>query len=886
MLAIRALIDDTPKLKHYIAELKKMIPNVEYVITKVMFSTSKHLEIVDNLHYLTNLAKNYVVGKEYRNLRLLGIDYAPLKTSLAQLDLKDKDCKIHPFDCINDPSVDGFGALLHEIDVDPKNQIGAFVFGDPQPGIHDQSLDVLNLNNDKDCKIHPFDCINDSSVDSYGALLHKIDADPKNQIDALVFGDPQPGIHDQSPDVLNLNNRQEDTNTMMQKKKHLSSIANDVVLTCARTLDTSVDSLVEEFEAEWKPEIGGYSRKFVEYCSTKALIDMCRNIEEKMSDGSFSRVTFDMMVAWEMLSCEYEEAHTECVGKEKEDGRRPLKVSSEQDEVSLFYTDLMPLLADHKHSVGEDAFVWLAMLVPLVADVVNGRFTFETLTAPTGNRLHFPAYDIFLKEIDKCIKHLQNQATPKGVELADDEYILHVEGTASSQRVVRHIGKTSWPGRLTLTNYALYFEASGAVTYEDAIKIDLSKDIEHSFKPTATGPWGAPLFDKAIVYESPELSEGIVLEFPELTSSTRRGHWLALTKEIMLMHQFLLKYEVECPIQAWEMHARTILSIIRLHAAREMLRISPPDPMKFLIFALFDELPKGDYVLSELADSLKKVKPGHSCSGSSILRSMNLSQSIFSGVETKEAVGDKLNPMADSPTSLETAINQTREEAKEIDIAKSTTEGLKDEGIGDSALVFMELLKPLKGVVPWFQEIISWKKPITTIAVIAATLQIVYNEWVGKAIAACLLWGVLRMLRARRERLQDKYNEIVISTASDKTTMENLVSAQYGLITVHEILQAINIAILKLWSILVSKARKHADITMLAMSAAAILLAMIPFKFIIMAGVFYVFIMNSKIGKLMENDQGNRRLKEWWDSIPIIPVQMVDQVQVPDTTPK
>lgn len=44
------------------------------------------------------------------------------------------------------------------------------------------------------------------------------------------------------------------------------------------------------------------------------------------------------------------------------------------------------------------------------------------------------------------MKHLQKQATPKGVELADDEYILHVEGTATTQRVVRHIEGTSWPG--------------------------------------------------------------------------------------------------------------------------------------------------------------------------------------------------------------------------------------------------------------------------------------------------------------------------------------------------------------------------------------------------------------------------------------------------------
>ena len=60
-------------------------------------------------------------------------------------------------------------------------------------------------------------------------------------------------------------------------------------------------------------------------------------------------------------------------------------------------------------------------------------------------------------------------------------------------------------GRLMLTNYALYFEASGVMTYEDALKIDLSKNMNQSIKPTATGPWGAPLFDKAILYESSEL---------------------------------------------------------------------------------------------------------------------------------------------------------------------------------------------------------------------------------------------------------------------------------------------------------------------------------------------------------------------------------------------
>ncbi|KAJ9131874.1 hypothetical protein P3X46_034779 [Hevea brasiliensis] len=668
--------------------------------------------------------------------------------------------------------------------------------------------------------------------------------------------------------------------------KHLSSIAIDVIRNSALKLNTSVDKLVEEFEAGWqsKPEseTSGYSRKFVEFCASKALHEECKYIEEKITDGSFSRFTFDTMLAWEMPSSRDEESRMECEGKAREDGKIPPKVAQEEDEIPLFYSDVMPLLVNDEPSVGEDAFVWLAALVPFAADVVNGRFTFETLTAPTGNRLFFPAYDKFLKEIAKCIKHLQKQTKPKGVELADDEFILHVEGTASSQRIVRHIGGTSWPGRLTLTNYALYFEASGAITYDDALKIDLSKDIEHTVKPTATGPWGAPLFDKAIIYESPELSEGIVLEFPEMTSSTRRDHWLALTKEVMLMNQFLSENKVECPIQSWEMHARTILGIIRLHAAREMLRISPPAPTKFLIFALFDELPKGDYVLEELAESLKKVNSGHPCSASSVLRSLNMSlQPVVSSIEVTEADKERTSDQ-DSIHLLESAINQARKEAKDVEIAKATAEGLKEEGISESATVLMELLQPLKSVVSWFQEVISWERPGITITMLVATLVIVYKEWVGKAIAALLLWIVSKMLQARLGRLHDKYNEIVVYTGSDqKTTVESIVAAQFGLRTVHEMMQATNLAILKIWSIMCSGARKHADMAMAAMTLLAVIFAVIPLKYIVMAITLYCFIMTSKLGQHFQNDQGNRRLKEWWDSIPIIPVHIEDEAPHP-----
>ncbi|KAA3468584.1 argH [Gossypium australe] len=662
------------------------------------------------------------------------------------------------------------------------------------------------------------------------------------------------------------------------ERKHLSSIANHVLRTTAQELGTSVEHLVEESEAGWNPEVGDYSRKLMEFCSSKALINLCQNIEERLNNGSYSRFTYDMMLAWENPSG----ALLEKPQAENEDSKISVNLPTEQDDIPLFYSDLMPLLVNDEPSVGEDAFVWLGSLVPLVADIVNGRFTFETLTAPTGNRLFFPAYDKFLKEIDNCMKHLQKQATPKGVELADDEYILHVEGTATTQRVVRHIEGTSWPGRLTLTNHALYFDASGVFTYDDALKIDLSRDIEHGVKPAATGPWGAPLFDKAMIYESPEFQEGVLLEFPEMTSSTRRDHWLALTKEVLLMHKFLSKFKAESPIQAWEMHARSILSIIRLHAAREMLRICPPDPTKFLIFSLYDELPKGDYVLEQLAESLNKVNIAQPCSAHSILRKMNFSEPTISEIEEKR-VNEKKETIAgsedDDKASLETAINQTRKEEREVVNAKEAIEGLKDEGISENALILMELLKPLKSGFVWFRETLSWERPRTTLVVIAIVTVIAYKEWVGKAISAGLLVLVAKMIQARQEKLKDKQKEITVCTAFEPTasTRENIVSAQYMYMTICQIIHQANVTILKLHSVLVSRAPKHANVMMVGITGLAILLAVTPLKYLIISAVFHWMIMRSKLGKYMKNNQNERRVKEWWDSIPPTPVRIVDQ---------
>ncbi|XP_078436380.1 argH (DUF639) [Wolffia australiana] len=634
--------------------------------------------------------------------------------------------------------------------------------------------------------------------------------------------------------------------------------------------------MVDDFELRVGCEGEGYPRNLLEFCCSRALENLCRDGAEKMAGWPFNRLTFDMMLAWECPSNRNSKSLLESASKEKEDRvEEPLKVKEEQmhDDVPLFYSDLMPLLVDEEQSVGEEAFVWLASLFPLAADIVNARFAFEAFTECTGHRLHFPAYDRYLKEMDQCIKYLEKQSTPTGVELAEDEFILHVEGTARTQRVIRHIGSTSWPGRLTLTNHALYFEASGTISYENAVKIDLSEaGVDHLLRPGSTGPWGAPLFDKAMIYESSKLAESIILEFPELTSSTRRDHWLALTKEIILLHQFLAKFQIKSPENRWEMHARTVLGIIRLHAVREMLRLSPPVPRNFLIFTLFEDLPKGDYVLEELFKSSEKEGKTHPLSASSVLKVLNLSSPKFAVTPAKEGYEYPVGKR-EILESLETTIGQVRAETKDIVVAKASLRGIQEEGITDSVLLLVEMVKPVKNVLPWARGVLRWERPIITLVALVVSLVIIYEEWAGYVISMIMLWVVGVMLWTRRMGIGDEQIEITVPPSPGQSTMDSLVSAQHGFISFQDLVQKTNIVMLKSWSILVSKAPKHANMVIAVLTGLAFFFAMVPLRFVLMGLTAFLFFTGLREER--PNNQGNRRLKEWWDTIPVVAVKII-----------
>ncbi|XP_047083257.1 uncharacterized protein LOC124694303 [Lolium rigidum] len=663
-------------------------------------------------------------------------------------------------------------------------------------------------------------------------------------------------------------------------RKHLSSIANHVLHQCSRTLNKSVDDLVVDFELGLKTAaLDKYSRRLVEYCSLQALRSLTSpDLGDTIHEGSFSRFTFDMMLAWETPTPSDQQTTMESISKEREDRKEPLGANEAVmgDDTSLFYSDMMPLLVNEEPTVGEDAYVWFGSVFPLACDVVNARFTFEALTATTANRLHYPAYDKFLKEMDKSFKSLQNLPTPTEVEFAEDEFILDMEGTAGTQRVVRHIGTTSWPGRLTLTNKALYFEASGKLSYGPAFKVDLSDTgMDQQVTTASTGPFGAPLFDKAIEFTS--LPEPLLLEFPEMTSSVRRDLWLTMIREVIFLHRFISTYNIESPIHKWEVHSRVILGVIRLQAAREMLRMSPPPPSSFLIFSLYDDLPKGDFVLEQLANNLKETSTITSFSASYVFKSLNKSDPIALFAEMAKE-HDRDSSSHEQPlTSLGNTIDQVRDEAREVTVANAPIEGMKEEGLTDSLLVLVGLVSPISKLGPVIQQVTSWDNPPLTGSVLAVTLLIIYNEWVGYALATALILAVSAMFWARQRKIGEICSEVIIDTSSDKTTMESIVEAQHNMKKVHEYVKTANVVILRLWSIVLARSPKHTETVIWMLTGLAVALAVVPFKYVLMGLTVAIFVGNTRAAKAVSNPRGSRRWREWWESIPAVPVHTVDK---------
>ncbi|XP_061957509.1 uncharacterized protein LOC133678981 isoform X1 [Populus nigra] len=675
----------------------------------------------------------------------------------------------------------------------------------------------------------------------------------------------------------------------------LSPLANLVVRRCSKILGVSASELQESFNAEASDSLkhhSCYARNFLEYCCFRALA-LSTQVTGHLADKKFRRLTYDMMLAWETPA-----------------------VASQ------------PLLnVDEDFTVGLEAFSRIAPAVPIIANVIISENLFEVLTVGTDGRLQLSIYEKYLSGLERAIKKMKTQSDSSllsTVRLSRREKILEVDGTVTTQPVLEHVGISTWPGRVTLTDHALYYEALRVVSYDKPKTYDLADDLKQIVNPELTGPWGTRLFDKAVLYKSISLSEPAVIEFPELKGHTRRDYWLAVIREILFVHRFIKKFKIS-GVERDEALSLAVLGILRLQAIQEIISVNSVHCETLLMFNLCDQLPGGDLILETLANisSLRKLdrtnsdKTGggmHSISARAMVSNLGFMLGT-SSTDLNEAglvVGET---SVGEMSSLEKVVKESQSSFKKAVLAQETVDGVKVDGIDTNLAVMKELLLPVMEVGRWLISLIHWDDPIKSlvfclvltyviwrlhVAVMKGAFEILISQeklslddqryqckmlyvveflaglprikgWLGYTFGLMIIFLAIFMVLTRFCNQGRPVDEIKVTAPPPMNTVEQLLAVQDAISQAEQFIQDGNIVLLKFRGLLLSIFPQASEKFAFTLLGVALILAFMPSKYIILLTFLETFTRYSP-PRTASTERWARRLREWWFSIPAAPV--------------
>ncbi|KAL0412731.1 UNVERIFIED_CONTAM: hypothetical protein Sradi_1474800 [Sesamum radiatum] len=239
-------------------------------------------------------------------------------------------------------------------------------------------------------------------------------------------------------------------------------------------------------------------RNLVEYCCFRFLSRNNAEIHPSLKEPAFQRLIFITMLAWENP-----------YRKRKHNQAKLLERNTFQGKL-----------------VGEQAFVRIAPAVSGVADCPTAHNLFRAL-AGDDKGISFSIWSTYINELLKVHEGRKSYQSQEFPQLSKEKVLCL--GSSRKQPVIKWEKNMAWPGKLTLTDRALYFEAVGLVGEKDAVRLDLTRN-ESRVEKTKVGPLGSNLFDSAIAVTSGPESESLVLEFVDLGGEMRRMCVFVLAK--------------------------------------------------------------------------------------------------------------------------------------------------------------------------------------------------------------------------------------------------------------------------------------------------------------------------------------------------------------------
>ncbi|XAR53126.1 hypothetical protein NMG60_11021541 [Bertholletia excelsa] len=627
------------------------------------------------------------------------------------------------------------------------------------------------------------------------------------------------------------------------------------------------------------------ARNLVEYSCFRFLSRDNSEIHPNLKEPAFRRLIFITMLAWE----------------------EPYSRGRDSRDIVLEKASFQTRL------VHEEAFVRIAPAVSGVADWPTAHNLYKAL-AGNEQGVSFNTWSTYIDEIVKVHEGRKSNQFREGPQLSDERILCL--GLSRKRPVLKWENNMAWPGKLTLTDKALYFEGVGLAGQRGALRLDLTRNGSRVEK-TRVGPLGTDLFDSAISVSADAGSKPWVLEFVDFGGEMRRDVWYAFICEVIALYKFIREFgptdgdqSVYHVYGAQKGKARAMTyafnSIARLQAL-QFMRKHLEDPIKLGQFSYLQSAPYGEVVCQTLAvncwggqlitnfteggnlprRSSKEISESSNhvvdIDGSVYLRKWMRSPSwvssssaaFWKNTSVRQGIVLSKNLVVADRNLVEKAAITCREKYKVVEKTQATIDAAMLEGIPSNIDLFKELVLPLTVAAKSLDKLRRWEEPHLTAAFLAFAYIIIFRNLLSVIFPATfvvLAAGMLLLKGLRGQgRLGRYFGKVTIHDQPPSNTIQKIIAVKEAMREVEKYLQNLNVSLLKIRSILLAGQPQITTEVALVLLASSAVLLIVPFKYILTFLLFDLFTRELEFRREMVK-RFMSLLKERWDAVPACPV--------------
>ncbi|XP_072965996.1 uncharacterized protein [Typha angustifolia] len=628
------------------------------------------------------------------------------------------------------------------------------------------------------------------------------------------------------------------------------------------------------------------ARSLVEYCCFRYLSRNSSELHPSLKEPAFQRLIFITMLAWEN------------------------PYSKDGDSQSSLDYSLQGRL------VREEAFVRIAPAVAGVADVATAHHLFKALVGDEQG-ISINLWTTYLAELFKV--HQGRDTYEPGENLLSDEQLLCI-GSSRKRPVLKWENNIAWPGNLTLTDKALYFEAIGLTGTKKTVRLDLMHQTSRIEK-AKVGPFGSKLFDSAVSVSSGlNRSEVWVLEFVDFGGEMRRDVWHAFISEIISLYKFIHEFgppdddpTIHQVYGAHKGRERAIKSaansIARLQSL-QFIRKLYEDPAKLVQFSYLRNVPYGDIVLQTLAVNFwggplinKSKQKNHQptqwvipsedlssgnahvfdIDGSVYLRKWmtspnwvsNSSLTFWKNSLVRHGIVLSRSLVVADRNLVERATLTCKEKSRIVEKTQATINAATIEGIPSNIDLFKELMLPFVVIAQKFDKLRRWEEPRSTICFLVFAYTLIFRNLLSYVfpMSLVIIATTMLLLKGLKEqgRLGRSFGRVMIRDQPPSNTIQKIIALKEAMADMENYLQHLNVSLLKIRTIILSGQPEITTQTAVVLLGVASVLLVVPFKYILAYVLLDLFTGELEFRRNMVI-KFISFLKERWASVHAAPV--------------